>query len=318
MLTHNQPMNSGLSDILRLKKRPIQGVADLALRPTDQIGKALCRGLLKRSASFAARAFFGLALSSPALASTFWADVGEPASPVPLVAEFVRDVAPRLLVPDDERAAYALRLQGALVKAQITLASPQFVVLVDRSPNEQAALLYWGSDERGWGFIGATPVSTGLPGRYEHFLTPLGVFDHSLANPDFRAEGTKNKLGFRGYGVKGMRIYDFGWIESPRGWGDGAMGTLRLQMHSTDPVLAAPRLGTAQSEGCVRIPATLNAFIDRYALLDEDYERALASGDPLWVLRKDRTPTPSPGRYMVVVDTQRGERPAWSPLPAKP
>lgn len=95
------------------------------------------------------------------------------------------------------------------------------------------------------------------------------------------------------------------------------MGKLRLQMHSTDPVLAAPRLGTAQSEGCVRIPATLNDFLDRHGLLDDDYEGAQASGDPLWVLRKDRTPTPSPGRYLVVVETQRTERPAGSPLPAK-
>ena len=232
----------------------------------------------------------------------------------------VRDetaVRERRALVEAELAAAQAR-EAALEQAQVKLAVPQFIVLVDRSPNVQAALLYWGPAEHGWSFVGAAPVSTGLPGRYEHFLTPLGVFDHSLANPDFRAEGTKNKLGFRGYGVKGMRIYDFGWIESPRGWGDGAMGTLRLQMHSTDPVLAVPRLGTAQSEGCVRIPATLNAFIDRYALLDEDYQRALASGDQLWILRKDRTPTPSPGRYMVVVDTQREVRPDWSPQPAKP
>ncbi|MBH2009539.1 MAG: murein L,D-transpeptidase, partial [Xanthomonadaceae bacterium] len=63
--------------------------------------------------------------------------------------------------------------------------------------------------------------------------------------------------------------------------------------------------------------ATLNDFIDRHALLDEDYERAVASGDQLWVLREDRTPTPSPGRYLVVVDTGRKARPAWSPLPGK-
>ncbi|WP_296905851.1 L,D-transpeptidase [Polaromonas sp.] len=311
-------MNTGLRGTPQLKEKQFQGVADLARWFMAQIGKAPCNGLLKRSATLAVSAFLGLTLSTLAFASTSFVEGVESASAVPLVADFERDVVPRLLVPDDERVAYASRLQGALAKAQITLALPQFIVLVDRSPNVQAALLYWGSDERGWGFIGATPVSTGLPGRYEHFLTPLGVFDHSMANPDFRAEGTKNKLGFRGYGVKGMRIYDFGWVESPRGWGDGAMGTLRLQMHSTDPVLAAPRLGTAQSEGCVRIPATLNAFIDRHALLDEDYERAVASGDHLWVLRKDRTPTASPGRYMVVVDTQREVRPDWSPQPAKP
>ena len=191
-------------------------------------------------------------------------------------------------------------------------------MLIDRSVNVQAAFIYWGSVAQGWSLVGATPVSTGLPGRYEHFTTPLGVFDHSRANPDFRAEGTKNKLGFRGYGRKGMRVYDFGWVYAPRGWGDGAMGILRLQIHATDPDRAEPRLGTAQSEGCVRISSSLNDFIDRHALLDADYERAVADGTHLWVLRADRTPTSTPGRYLVVVDSVRKERPAWSPLPSLP
>ena len=245
------------------------------------------------------------------------AETNDESQAVPLAAAFQFDVTSRLEVPAGEVVAYAVRLQTALNEAQRPLHAPQFVLLVDRSPNVQAALLYWGSAERGWGFVGAAPVSTGLPGRYEHFLTPLGVFDHSMVNPDFRAEGTKNKQGFRGYGRKGMRVYDFGWVASPRGWGKGGMGELRLQMHSTDPDLAAWRLGSAQSEGCVRIPATLNDFIDRHGVLDEDYERALKSGSHLWVLRKDRTPVASAGRYVVVVDSKRDERPAWSPAPLK-
>lgn len=237
--------------------------------------------------------------------------------PPPLAAEFQRDVAPRLDPPENERAVYAARLRQELIVAGVEITTPQFVLLVDRSPRVQATLLYWGSAGQGWNFVGATPVSTGLPGRFEHFTTPLGVFAHSLVNPDFRAEGTKNKLGFRGYGSKGMRIYDLGWVQAPRGWGDGAMGILRLQMHATDPDHGAPRLGTAQSEGCIRIPEKLNDFLDRHGVLDEDYERAVAGGARLWVLRPDRTPTPSPGRYVVVVDSERGERPTWAPLPAR-
>lgn len=308
-------MKTGLLDILRLKNRQIIGAINLAFRSMTRAGRVPCGGLSRRSAVLSLGAFLGWSLSAGASASSLLLDDVVPASPAPLAAEFAQQVASRLRVPDDAQINYAARLQDALTDAQVTLAAPQFIVLVDRSPNVQAALLYWGAAERGWQFIGASPVSTGLPGRYEHFLTPLGVFEHSLANPDFRAEGTKNELGFRGYGVKGRRIYDFGWIDSPRGWGDGAMGKLRLQMHSTDPVLAEPRLGTAQSEGCVRIPATLNDFIDRHGLIDEDYDRALAEGDKLWVLRKDRTPVSSPGRYMVVVDTEREARPDWSPLP---
>lgn len=36
---------------------------------------------------------------------------------------------------------------------------------------------------------------TGRVRALPYFLTPLGVFAHSLANPDFRAEGTRNALG---------------------------------------------------------------------------------------------------------------------------
>ena len=196
-------------------------------------------------------------------------------SGVPMAAEFERDVYPRLVVPPAEVSAYTGRLQGALGIAHLSVSSEQFVVLVDRSPSVQAALLFLGSTTSGWTLVGASPVSTGLPGRYEHFLTPLGVFDHRTANPDFRAEGTKNKFGFRGYGRKAMRIYDFGWVDSVRGWGKGGMGVLRLQMHATDPDLAEQKLGSAQSEGCVRIPATLNNFIDRYGLLMKSINKQL-------------------------------------------
>jgi hypothetical protein len=254
-------------------------------------------------------------LGTPLWASTASTDPVPDASKEQLSADFERDVSPRLLLPSTEVLSYALRLNGALDAAQLLLTAEQFLVLVDRNPDVQAALLFFGTSIGGWKLVGATPVSTGLPGRYEHFLTPLGVFDHSMINPDFRAEGTKNKLGFRGYGRKGMRIYDFGWVNSQRGWGKGGMGVLRLQMHSTDPDLAEQKLGTAQSEGCVRIAATFNAFLDFHSLLDEDYERSVARGEKLWVLRKDRTPTKFPGRYMVIVDSDRAVRPEWSPLP---
>jgi hypothetical protein len=92
---------------------------------------------------------------------------------------------------------------------------------------------------------------------------------------------------------------------------------MRLQMHATDPHLLEPRLGTAQSKGCIRIPAALNEFIDRYGILDADYEQAMAAGQTFWALRRDRTPTPWPGRYLVVVDSARKTRPAGSPLPPR-
>ncbi len=232
-----------------------------------------------------------------------------------LRSQFDRDVTSRLQVPDPELAAYVRNLEHTLAQAGITLAGPQLVVLVDRAPQVQALLILRGSPASGWALIGAAPVSTGLPGRFEHFLTPLGAFEHSMANPDFRAEGTKNELGIRGYGRKGSRIYDFGWVPQKKGWGGGGIGVMRLQMHATDPNVLEQRLGTAQSKGCIRIPASLNEFIDRLGILDAAYQEELAGGARLWVLRADREPTPWAGRWLVVVDSGRIERAPWSPAP---
>lgn len=173
-------------------------------------------------------------------------------------------------------------------------------------------MIYRRSAEGGWFLVGASPVSTGRPGQYDHFQTPVGVFEHTVENFDFRAEGTRNKLGVRGYGAKGMRVHDFGWQEAKRGWGKGGESRMRPQMHSTDPDLLERQIGTPQSKGCIRIPATFNAFIDRYGILDADYEWAQLASYNVWVLRADRDPTPWSGRYLVIVDSARRQRPDWA------
>lgn len=236
------------------------------------------------------------------------------AGPVtPLAAEFQRVVTPCLQPPADVVADYVVRMRQSLEAAGVHIGQAQFVALVDRSPQVQALLLLWGSETTPWQLVGAAPVSTGRPGRFEHFATPLGVYEHSMINPDFRAEGTKNEFGIRGYGRKGSRIYDFGWVSAPKGWGDAAVSVMRLQMHATDPELLERKLGTAQSKGCIRIPASLNDFMDRFGVLDKDYEEELGAGRSLWVLRADRVPTPWPGRYLVVIDSLAAQRPAWAP-----
>lgn len=232
---------------------------------------------------------------------------------------FQREVDRRLDVPRQDQARYAQLLEAALASAAAPLATSQFVLMVDRSPYVQAVFLYWldaqtASDRLR--FIGASPASTGKPGQFGYFITPVGVFAHSLANKDYRAEGTRNKLGFRALGLKGMRVYDFGWVRAERGWGRGGISPMRLLLHATDPDYLEQRLGEATSKGCIRIPATMNTLIDRYGLLDADYEQALAKGKKLWMIRPDRMPTSWPGRYLVVVDSNSTERPAWSPEPA--
>ena len=112
----------------------------------------------------------------------------------------------------------------------------------------------------------------GPAGDYDHFVTPLGVFEHTPANMDFRSEGTENENHIRGYGKRDMRIFDLGWAQGERGWGNGGMSQMRFQMHATDPDRLEPLLGMRHSKGCVRIPATLNTFLDHYGILDAEYE----------------------------------------------
>lgn len=224
----------------------------------------------------------------------------------------------RLEVPPEEMSRYGKLAEAELIKAGITLSQPQHIAVVDRHPHVQALLLFWRSGSGEWIGVGASPVSTGMPGSYDHFETPLGVFEHSMANPDFRAEGTFNENGIRGYGVKGMRVFDFGWQRVPKGWGDGEVIEMRLQIHASDPDVLERRLGSAQSKGCIRIPASLNRLLDLHGVLDASYEQAAREGEKLWVLDANRQPVGDAGRYLIVVESIRKDRPGWSPPPFLP
>ncbi|WP_111935644.1 L,D-transpeptidase [Paraburkholderia bryophila] len=229
---------------------------------------------------------------------------------------FAKDVTRRLKVPLTEQRAYAERLQTTLTDHALGNLSGQYVVMVDRNANVQALFIYFrAAPADTWQMIGAAPVSTGRPGEYDHFITPLGVFDHTPANMDFRSEGTPNENHIRGYGKRDMRIFDLGWAQGERGWGKGGISQMRFQMHATDPDRLEQVLGIRHSKGCVRIPASLNVFLDHYGILDAGYVALVESGKSLWVLKSDRQVTPWAGRYIVVVDSGRKSRPAWSPLP---
>ncbi|MCA8108092.1 hypothetical protein CFB52_026420 [Burkholderia sp. AU18528] len=231
---------------------------------------------------------------------------------------FTQEVTRRLNVPANEQRAYGERLQKALADADLGDLAGEYVVMVDRAPNVQALFIYFrATPANAWLMIGASPVGTGLPGQYDHFLTPLGVFHHSPDTMDFRAEGTTNENGIRGYGRRDMRIYDFGWVDGERGWGKGGVSPMRFQMHATDPDRLEALLGIRHSKGCVRIPASLNTFLDQHGLLDDDYQARVEAGKSLWVLRRDRDITPIAGRYLVVIDSARKTRPAWSPMPGR-
>jgi hypothetical protein len=228
-------------------------------------------------------------------------------------AQFSREVDRTLDVPLEQQQQDIALLQHALTDAALGTLAAQTFVVIDRAPLVQAAFMLLLGPAGDWHWLGATPVSTGKTGAFEHFVTPLGVFLHTPDNPDYRSEGTYNSNHIRGYGERGMRVFDFGWQLAERGWGAGGSSKMRLAMHATDPARLARRLGTVASEGCIRIPAALNRFLDAHGVLDAEYEVQMAKGLPSRVLRPDRLPLPFPGRYLVIIDSHTKERPAWSP-----
>lgn len=181
-----------------------------------------------------------------------------------------------------------------------------FVVLVDRAKSRQAIfVLYVSDDGQDWNVAYQGHVSTGKPGRKEHFLTPTGVFDLDGSILDYRAEGTYNANHIRGIGLKGSRVWDFGWQDTDDWRTPGAKMKIRMEMHATDPANLEQRIGRADSEGCIRIHADLNALLDRYGILDAAAGQMAQSGDARWaqVLGKSHVFMPEAGRYLVIVDS---------------
>lgn len=203
-------------------------------------------------------------------------------------------------------AAWIARAQAAIARAAYRIRRPQLIVVVDRNPRvQQLRIILAQPGTLPWQVIGGSRVSTGQAGRKTYFITPTGVFLHTTDILDYRALGTYNENHIRGLGVKGMRVWDFGWQTARKGWrSDGEEGEIRLLMHATDPAYLEQRLGRPASQGCVRIPANMNRFMDMNGVLDIDYERS-SGYDPrvAAVLLPERTPTPLAGRALVVIDS---------------
>jgi hypothetical protein len=194
--------------------------------------------------------------------------------------------------------------RATLAKSDFSIDRPQLVVVVDRSARVQALRILLARPDGRWSMVGGTRVSTGQTGRFDHYVTPVGVFPHTDAILDWRAEGTFNENHIRGLGLRGMRVWDFGWQVASKGWLDNKSGPMRLLMHATDPANLAMRIGSRASSGCVRIPDAMNIFLDRHGVLDFDYER-VATDDLRYraLLRRDREPTPLAGTLMIVIDS---------------
>ena len=212
--------------------------------------------------------------------------------------------------PEQVRA-WIVQTQAAVAAGSLAIDRPQFLVVVDRNPRVQQMRILLARPDGAWESLGGTKVSTGQTGRRDYYLTPTGVFLHTDAILDWRAEGTFNAQHIRGLGLKGLRVWDFGWQFTTKGWGTGEeQSEIRLLLHATDPDYLEQRLGRPASKGCVRIPAAMNRFLDRHGLLDADYER-IAKDDPRFeaLLLPDRTATPLAGNALIVVDSSETSRP---------
>ena len=98
----------------------------------------------------------------------------------------------------------------ALADSGISIPDNEVYVVVDRNPARQLLTIVKHVSGDSYEVIGSTRVSTGKPGRKEHFTTPVGVFDYNGDILGYRAEGTYNGNHIRGLGTKGHRVWDFG------------------------------------------------------------------------------------------------------------
>ena len=223
-----------------------------------------------------------------------------------LRAALSRDVPQRIRSSATSDAAWIGRTQAAVAEAPVLLDRPQLMVVVDRNPRVQEMRIVLARPAGApWEVIGGSRVSTGQPGRFDYYITPTGVFLHTDGILDYRALGTFNENHIRGLGLKGMRVWDFGWQTAKKGWlGRDEEGEIRLLLHATDPANLERRIGRQASKGCIRIPASMNRFLDVHGVLDADYERAAAEDAGIRaVLLPDRLPTKLAGNALVVVDS---------------
>lgn len=246
-------------------------------------------------------------LATPAYAETL--DPGDETVELLRLRQAFQQEVRNPVKPDPVRDAKLVTLaRSSLADAGVSIDHPQLVVVVDRNPRVQQLMIMLAEPTDPWRLVGGSPISTGQTGRFDHYVTPVGVFRVTNAILGYRAEGTLNENGIRGLGAKGMRVWDFGWQVAMKGWAEPVgrpdRTPIRFMLHATDPDHLEQRLGHPASQGCIRMPAGLNRFLDEHGVIDADYERAAVDDIRFRaLLRADREPSPLAGDMLIVVDS---------------
>jgi len=227
-----------------------------------------------------------LLLSATAALAPLGVQAAGVCTPRDLARRYEAIVDRQLQVPGNESIIY-----GGLAETEIQgngdpLDGPQYVLVVDSCPSVQAAFLFWRLLPGRYELIGASPASTGNPERTGGLQTPQGVF------PQADMANARRLVA---------RVYDFG-LHRARRAATGGFAPLRLQARAATGRTGA-LLGTPQSDGSILLPPGLVAFLDQFGVLDAGRGEALTpAGESL----------PFAGRYLVVVDSERDERPDWA------
>jgi hypothetical protein len=207
-------------------------------------------------------------------------------TPRDLARRYAAVVDRQLQLPGNEALIYGGLAENELASFRPALVGPQYMLVVDNCPAVQAAFLFWRLLPGRFELIGASPASTGNPQQAGCVQTPQGVFAQG------RIEDGHKLVS---------RVYDFGMQRARKG-AVGGFSQLRLQARAATGRTGA-LLGTPQSDGCILLPPGMVAFLDQFGVLDDGRKDGLTpAGEAL----------PFAGRYLVVVDSERDERPDWA------
>jgi hypothetical protein len=206
-------------------------------------------------------------------------------TPRDLARRYAALVDRQLQVPPNEVLIYGGLAENEVAGARDTPSGPQYMLVVDSCPAVQAAFLFFRLLPGRYELVGASPASTGNPEQAGCVQTPQGVFRQGQVEYSRRLTS---------------RIYDFGRHRTRNG-PRGGFTDLRLQARAATGRTGA-LLGQVQSDGCILLPPGLVAFLDQFGVLDDGRKEGVTpTGEAL----------PFAGRYLVVIDSERDERPEW-------